>query len=59
MSKAVRELVPLFEVKMELIDYLKSRESEGLSWTGVGAGLLLDWVSFLSSMCIWSADDRF
>lgn len=46
MSKAVRELVPLFEVKMELIEYLRGKEKEGLSWTGVGAGLLLDWVSF-------------
>ncbi|CEI62538.1 hypothetical protein FVEN_g5080 [Fusarium venenatum] len=39
----VLELLPLFEVKKNLIDYLKSKEKDGLSWTGLATGLLFDW----------------
>lgn len=40
---AVLGLLPLFGQKKELIEYLKSKESQ-ISWTGVATGLLLDWV---------------
>jgi hypothetical protein len=39
----VLELFPLFEVKKNLIEYLKSKEKDGLSWTGLATGLLFDW----------------
>ncbi|QPC71328.1 hypothetical protein HYE68_002080 [Fusarium pseudograminearum] len=40
---AVLKLFPLFEVKKNLIDYLKTKEKDGLSWTGLATGLLFDW----------------
>ncbi|RBR13348.1 uncharacterized protein FIESC28_08212 [Fusarium coffeatum] len=36
-------LLPLFEVKKNSIEYLKSKEKDGLSWTGLATGLLFDW----------------
>ncbi|KAH7173943.1 NmrA-like family protein [Fusarium flagelliforme] len=39
----VMGLLPLFEVKKNLIEYLKSKEKDGLSWTGLATGLLFDW----------------
>ncbi|KAF5675771.1 hypothetical protein FHETE_2374 [Fusarium heterosporum] len=39
----VLQLVPLFEQKKNLIEYLKSKEKDGLSWTGLATGLLFDW----------------
>ncbi|KAJ5289084.1 hypothetical protein N7478_002114 [Penicillium angulare] len=42
-DEAVISLLPLFGVKKNLIDYLKSKESEGLSWTGIATSGLLDW----------------
>lgn len=44
-SDAVLQLLPLFGQKKEVLDYLKAKESEGLSWTGVGSAPLFDWVS--------------
>lgn len=41
---AVVRLLPLFGEKKALIEYLRSKESEGLSWTGLAVGLLFDWV---------------
>jgi hypothetical protein len=41
---AVLRLMPLFEQKKNLIDYLKSKEKDGLTWTGLATGLLFDWV---------------
>lgn len=43
-DEAVLQLLPLFGQKKELIEYLKSKESDTFSWTGVATGLLLDWV---------------
>jgi hypothetical protein len=43
-DKAVQELLPLFAVKSELIEYLKTKEAEGLSWTGIASSGLFDWV---------------
>jgi hypothetical protein len=43
----VRGLVPVFQPKMDLLDYLKEKESTGLSWTGLAVGPLFDWVRLL------------
>ncbi|KAM0344944.1 hypothetical protein ACHAPU_007078 [Fusarium lateritium] len=39
----VLQLFPLFEQKKNLVEYLKSKEKDGLSWTGLATGLLFDW----------------
>lgn len=49
-DEAVLNLLPLFQVKKNLIEYLKSKESEGLSWTGIATSGLLDWVSFMTTL---------
>ena len=43
-DEAVLTLLPLFQEKKNLIDYLRSKESSGMSWTGIATGLLFDWV---------------
>ncbi|EXJ66440.1 uncharacterized protein A1O5_10592 [Cladophialophora psammophila CBS 110553] len=43
MSPTVRELVPVFEAKKVIIDYLREKENTGLTWTGLSIGPLLDW----------------
>jgi hypothetical protein len=45
LSKTVQDLVPIFQAKKEVLDYLGTKESEGLSWTGIATGPLFDWVS--------------
>lgn len=45
-DKAVVGLLPLFGQKTELVEYLKSKESDGLTWTGLATSCLFDWVSF-------------
>lgn len=45
LSDAVRQLVPVFEPKKEVLDYLKEKEGTGLTWTGLATGPMLDWVS--------------
>lgn len=42
-TDAVLELLPFFAPKAELVEYLKGKEGD-LSWTGIAAGLLFDWV---------------
>ncbi|KAI1616304.1 NmrA-like family protein [Exophiala viscosa] len=42
-SEAVRHLVPVFEPKKMVLDYLKAKEASGLSWTGLATGILFDW----------------
>lgn len=44
LSDTVQELVPVFQGKKEVLDYLKSKEIEGMSWTGIASGLLFDCV---------------
>jgi len=44
LSDTVQELVPVFQGKKEVLDYLKSKEIEGMSCTGIASGLLFDWV---------------
>lgn len=48
LSKAVRELVPVFEAKKVVLNYLKEKESTGLTWTGLAGGPLLDWAGFMT-----------
>ncbi|KAK4949707.1 hypothetical protein LTR10_011548 [Elasticomyces elasticus] len=43
-SEAVRRLVPAFEPKKMVLDYLKEKESSGFTWTGLATGILFDWV---------------
>ncbi|KOS45019.1 hypothetical protein ACN38_g4053 [Penicillium nordicum] len=42
-NDAVLQLLPLFEQKKELIEYLKSKETNRLTWTGIAASGLFDW----------------
>ncbi|KAH7123263.1 NmrA-like family protein [Dactylonectria estremocensis] len=42
-DEAVLQLLPLFGQKKELIKYLQSKESTGLSWTGIAISGLFDW----------------
>lgn len=44
LKKAVRDLLYVFAGKKDVLDYLVSKESEGLTWTGVGTSILLEWV---------------
>ena len=43
-SQRVQELVPAFKPKTEVLHYLRTKESTGLTWTGLCTGPLLDWV---------------
>lgn len=40
---AMRKMNPVFESKGMVMDYLKSKEGTGLTWTSVLTGLWLDW----------------
>ncbi|GLI76808.1 hypothetical protein PoHVEF18_005086 [Penicillium ochrochloron] len=42
-NDAVIQLLPLFGQKRGLIDYLKSKVADGLTWTGIATSGLLDW----------------
>lgn len=46
LNEPVRQMLPLFNQKKEVLDYLKSKESFGLTWTGIATALLFDWVWF-------------
>ena len=39
----VNDAVPMFGAKVEIRDYLKSKESTGLTWTGIINGAFFDW----------------
>ncbi|PTB65733.1 NAD(P)-binding protein [Trichoderma citrinoviride] len=39
----VLQLLPLFGQKLELIEYLKTKQSATFSWTGIATSLLFDW----------------
>ena len=39
----VNAAVPIFHFKLVIRDYLKSKESEGLTWTGIINGPFFDW----------------
>ncbi|KAH8658341.1 NmrA-like family protein [Xylariales sp. PMI_506] len=66
-SDAVRQLVPVFEAKQTILDYLKEKQSSGLTWTALATGPLLDWglsSGFLGfdltkkTATIWDAGDK-
>ena len=44
LSDTVQELVPVFQGKKEVIDYLKSKDTKETSWTAISCGGLFDWV---------------
>jgi len=50
-SEAVRQLTPFFAVKQEMLDYLVEKENDGLTWTCLITGVLLDWVSSID-LCL-------
>ena len=60
-NEAVLQLLPLFGQKKELVEYLKSKESEGLTWTGLAASCLFDWVSYSArlNICTRVSDQLF
>lgn len=41
--QAVRDAVPWFQGKMDIVNYLKSKEKEGLTWTSLICGSFFDW----------------
>lgn len=43
-SERVREVVPIFNGKRAIIEYAKTKEGSGFSWTGVITGPFFDWV---------------
>lgn len=47
-NDAVRAIVPIFNGKKQVVDYLRSKESSTFSWTAFITGLFFDWVSTLS-----------
>ncbi len=44
LSPAVLQLLPVFEQKKEVLEYLKAKEASGLTWTAIWTALLFDWV---------------
>jgi uncharacterized protein YbjT (DUF2867 family) len=43
-SERLREILPLFNTKKEVVDYLKSKEDH-ITWSGLITGAFFDWVS--------------
>lgn len=41
--RAARDLCPVFDAKGSIVDLLKEKEVEGLTWTSIPTGLWLDW----------------
>ena len=41
--QAVRDAVPWLQNKVDLVEHLKSKECEGLTWTSVICGSFFDW----------------
>ena len=39
----INEAVPAFQAKVEVANYLKSKEETGLTWTGIANGAFFDW----------------
>jgi hypothetical protein len=49
-NPAASGLSPVFRRKADIIEYLKSKEGSGLSWTAVPTGMWLDWYALASSV---------
>lgn len=47
LSPAVLQLLPVFGQKLEILEYLKTKESSSFTWTAIWTALLFDWVSRL------------
>jgi hypothetical protein len=43
-SEAVKQLTPFFAAKQATLDYLVEKEKDGLTWTSLVIGPVLDWV---------------
>lgn len=43
------EPVPIYRGKVEIRDYMKSREGQGLTWTGLVVGAFFDWSALLTT----------
>ncbi|KIN03226.1 hypothetical protein OIDMADRAFT_18549 [Oidiodendron maius Zn] len=43
LSPAVLELLPVFGQKKEVLEYLKTKEASGLTWTAIWTAMLFDW----------------
>lgn len=39
----VVEMVPMFQDKLAVLDYLKSKQGTGLTWTGIATAAFFDW----------------
>jgi hypothetical protein len=46
-NPAASGLSPVFKRKADVIEYLRSKEGSGLSWTAVPTGMWLDWYELL------------
>lgn len=44
LSPAVLQLLPVFEQKKEVLEYLKTKEASGLTWTAIWSALFFDLV---------------
>jgi hypothetical protein len=44
LNDVVLRLLPLFAQKKEVIEYLRSKESDSFTWTGIATSGLFDWV---------------
>jgi hypothetical protein len=44
LNDVVLKLLPLFGQKREVIEYLRSKESDSFTWTGIATSGLFDWV---------------
>ncbi|KAL2815283.1 hypothetical protein BDW59DRAFT_176208 [Aspergillus cavernicola] len=67
LNDEVLALLPLFRQKKDVIEYLKSKESDSFTWTGVASSCLFDWGignGFLGydiasrSATIWDGGDK-
>jgi hypothetical protein len=45
--EGLEKMAPFLKGKQEVMDYVKSKEAEGLSWTVLFTGPWIDWVSLL------------
>ena len=43
--EGLETMAPFLKEKQDFMEYVKSKESEGLSWTAIFTGAWLDWVS--------------
>ena len=39
----VVEMVPMFQGKLAVLNYLKEKQSTGLTWTGIANSAFFDW----------------